>query len=394
MVPRIAFLHSYSLLCRRMNLRFVNPTFYPSMTLSSKQPNAIDIRTSLYNRSYLNRMNNDRRNEDFIQSNTKPDSKFLVFSHSLQILTHINPAASLALLPPEHVPPFDPNAIDPPLLVLGKDAKNVTHLAVRLPQPYNPTTWLATLPRTSGAPKFLHLRSAARTLDQSHAAMAAQARALFEFHARHAFCGMCGAPTLPEQGGSRRRCERNVHGLEPPPAGVADASIERTGCIGMWFPRTDPVVIMLVLDKSGDRALLGRQKRYTGGLFSCLAGFMEHGEGVDDAVRREVLEEAGVVVDRVRFFGSQPWPFPYSLMLGCIAEASVDTITVDEQELEAAQWFTRNEVKEMVTRAERLPRGEESIGFIVPPRTAIAGQMLAAYASSEEITSFDQTPLS
>lgn len=351
-----------------------------------------DIRSSIFNRSNLNRLNNERRSDTFLQSNVTPKSRFLIFSHTLQILTYLNPTACLALLPPEHVPPFQTDAVDPPLLVLGRDdSTNTPHLAVRLPPGYNPATWIATLPRDMGTPKFLHLRSASRTLDHAHAAMAAHARALFEFHARHAFCGTCGSTTLPEQGGTRRRCERNVNAIEPPVTG--DTTNDRTGCMGMWFPRTDPVVIMLVVDRTGNRVLLGRQKRFAGGLFSCLAGFMEHGEGVDDAVRREVVEESGMEVDRVRFFGSQAWPFPYSLMLGCVAQAAESTaITVDDHELEDAQWFTRDDVKAMVDRAKDVARGGQGSGFIVPPPTSIAGQMLMAYAHGDEITSFKPIP--
>lgn len=356
------------------------------MTSTNSGPS--EIRSSIFNRSNLNRLNNERRSETFVQSNMTPGSRFLVFSHSLQILTFLNPTARLALLPPEHVPPFQTDAVDPPVLVLGRDDTEVPHLAVRLPNGYNPAAWLATLPRDTGSPKFLHLRSASRTLDHTHAAMAAHARALFEFHARHAFCGTCGSPTLPEQGGTRRRCERNVQSIEYP--SIGDSSTERLGCLGMWFPRTDPVVIMLVVDQTGDRVLLGRQKRFAGGLFSCLAGFMEHGEGVDDAVRREVLEESGIRVGRVRFFGSQAWPFPYSLMLGCVAEAAADQINVDEHELEDAQWFSRDDVKGMVERAKDTARGGQGAGYIVPPPASIAGQMLAAYAAGDEITAFEK----
>lgn len=141
---------------------------------------------------------------------------------------------------------------------------------------------------------------------------------------------------------------------------------------------------MLVVHSSGDRILLGRQKRFPAGLYSCLAGFMEHGEGVEDSVRREVEEEAGVKVDSVRFYGSQPWPFPYSLMLGCIAEAITEHITIDEKEIQEAKWFTREEVKEMVAKGERREEG-----ISVPPRMAIAGQMIAAFANSDPITVFE-----
>lgn len=188
-----------------------------------------------------------RRNGTFIQSNTKLDFKFLEFYHSFEILTHKDLAASLALLTQEHVLTFDPNDIDTQLLVFVKDDVNVTRLAARLPQLYNPETWIYTLPPPSGGPKFIHFRSASRTFDESHAAIAAQGRALFEFHARHAFRGMCGYPTLPNQGGLRCHCERNFQALDPPPEGFSQPSIKRTGCMGMWFPRTDPVDIMLVM---------------------------------------------------------------------------------------------------------------------------------------------------
>lgn len=359
---------------------------FPTRSMASGHvygPN--DIRSCVFNRSDLNRLNTERRSETFVQSNVTPLSRFIVFSHTLQVLTYLDPSARLALLPPEHIPPFQTDSVDPPLLVLGRDDADVPHLAVRLPNGFNPSAWLSTLPREIGTPKFLHLRSASRTLDATHAAMAAHARALFEFHTRHAFCGICGAPTIPEQGGSRRRCERNVSG-DPTLSG--EASSERMGCLGMWFPRSDPVVIMLVVDQTGGRVLLGRQKRFAGGLFSCLAGFMEHGEGVDDAVRREVVEESGVRIGRVRFFGSQAWPFPYSLMLGCIAQAAADQITVDEHELEDAQWFSRDDVKAMVERAKDVATGGQGAGYIVPPPTSIAGQMLAAYAAGDAVTLF------
>lgn len=227
--------------------------------------------------------------------------------------------------------------------------------------------------------------------------MAAHARALFEFHTRHAFCGTCGSPTIPEQGGTRRRCERNIAPDAVENTMGKDKEEKESMCMGMWFPRTDPVVIMLVVDVTGESVLLGRQKRFAGGLFSCLAGFMEHGEGIDDAVRREVLEESGVQVDRVKFFGSQAWPFPYSLMLGCIAQThhngntnGDNGIQVDQHELEDAQWFTRDDVRAMVDRAKHVAAGGQGSGFIVPPPTSIAGQMLLAYANEDPVTAFDQ----
>ena len=127
---------------------------------------------------------------------------------------------------------------------------------------------------------------------------------------------------------------------------------------------------MLVTD--GDRCLLGRQSRFPVGMYSCLAGFTEIGETLEDAVRREVMEEAGLRVGRVEYFASQPWPFPSSLMLGCVAEATSNDITMDTNELEDARWFTRDEVKLMLAKAHPA-------GFTCPPRLAIANLLMQAW---------------
>ncbi|HEY8384423.1 MAG TPA: NAD(+) diphosphatase [Microvirga sp.] len=153
----------------------------------------------------------------------------------------------------------------------------------------------------------------------------AMAKSLLDWHRRHRFCAQCGTGTAAAQAGFRRDC----------PA-----------CGAQHFPRTDPVAIMLVA--RGDRCLLGRQPRFPPGMYSCLAGFIEPGETLEDAVRREVLEEAGVRVGAVAYAASQPWPFPSSLMIGCIAEAISEDIVIDREELEEARWFHRDEVRLML----------------------------------------------
>jgi len=160
----------------------------------------------------------------------------------------------------------------------------------------------------------------------------ATAKALLAWHGRHRFCSNCGASTQVTQAGWRRDCAR---------------------CGAEHFPRTDPVVIMLAID--GDRCLLGRQSRFAKGMWSCLAGFVEPGETIEDAVRRETLEEAGIVCGRVAYFASQPWPFPMSLMIGCHARALTTELKVDRSELEDARWFDRDEVVAMMLR--RHPDG-------------------------------------
>jgi NAD+ diphosphatase len=184
---------------------------------------------------------------------------------------------------------------------------------------------------------------------QDHLPPIAQAKAMLHWHARHRFCSNCGAPTNVTQCGWRRDCPH---------------------CKAEHFPRTDPVVIMLAV--KGDRCVLGRSPRFVQNMWSCLAGFIEPGEGIADAVRRETREEAGIECGRVKFFDAQPWPFPTSLMMGAHAEALSDQIVVDRDELEDARWFSRDEVASMLMR--KHPQG-----LTCPPGVAIAYHIMRAW---------------
>jgi NAD+ diphosphatase len=155
----------------------------------------------------------------------------------------------------------------------------------------------------------------------------AEAKAVLGWHARHRFCPNCGASTNPVEAGWRRDCP---------------------SCKVQHFPRTDPVAIMLPI--AGERCVLGRSPRFAPTMYSCLAGFIEPGETIEEAVRREVLEEVAITCGRVKYFTSQPWPFPMSLMIGCHCEALSEKITVDHSELEDARWFDREEVALMLRR--------------------------------------------
>lgn len=177
----------------------------------------------------------------------------------------------------------------------------------------------------------------------------AQAKALFHWHATHGFCARCGSPSTLSCAGFRRDCP---------------------SCGAQHFPRTDPVAIMLIT--RGDRCLLGRQARFVANSYSCLAGFIEPGETIEDAVRRETFEEAGIEVGAVRYLASQPWPFPASLMIGCLGEALTETITLDQDELEDARWFSRADARLMLER--RHPDG-----LITPPPMAIANHLLQSW---------------
>jgi NAD+ diphosphatase len=177
-------------------------------------------------------------------------------------------------------------------------------------------------PALEGA-EFADLRLAAALLPHEEAGLVAYARAMVSFRHRHRFCGSCGAPTEPQKNGRVMVCSRE-------------------GCGTEFFPRVDPAIIVLVTD--GDRALLGRQSGWPAGRYSTIAGFVEPGESLEDAVRREVLEETGVEIGEMTYQSSQPWPFPRSLMLGFRARAVTTKIRLGDRELEDARWFTRAEL--------------------------------------------------
>jgi NAD+ diphosphatase len=202
----------------------------------------------------------------------------------------------------------------------------------------------------------LDVRALAPTIAPGEAAILAEARSLLDWHARHRYCARCGTPTRMVSAGWKRRCPE---------------------CRAEHFPRTDPVVIMLAI--RGERALLGRNRRRPGARFSCLAGFVEPGETLEEAVRREVREEAGVHCGRVRYLAAQPWPFPSSLMMAFLAEALTEEITVDPEELAEARWFTRDQIREMVTRAATGPDDPSRVS--IPAPIAIAHHVCRRWSS-------------
>ncbi len=202
---------------------------------------------------------------------------------------------------------------------------------------------------------ILDLRSIAmQGLAPEHLPGLATAKALLTWHATHRFCAKCGHESKSAEAGWRRDC----------PA-----------CGAHHFPRTDPCVIMLAID--GERCLLGRQARFPPGMWSCLAGFVEPGETFEEAVRREMFEEAGIKIGRVSYYASQPWPFPMSVMIGFHAEAETTDLNIDTNELEGARWIERAEIAEMLLRRHR-----EQI--FTPPPVAIAHHLIRAFIERGE----------
>ena len=202
-------------------------------------------------------------------------------------------------------------------------------------------------PALSGSGEFKDLRQCGSALGHDEVALLAYARAMLYWHARQRHCGVCGAPTAPREGGHVRLCRREECGVQ-------------------HFPRTDPAIIVLVHD--GDDCLLGRQRRWPAGMYSTLAGFVEAGETLEQAVVREVAEESGIRVDEVRYVRSQPWPFPSSLMIGFAARARSREIDLQDDELEDARWFSREQIQ-----------NARDHGFFVPGVFSLAGQLIEAF---------------
>jgi NAD+ diphosphatase len=201
---------------------------------------------------------------------------------------------------------------------------------------------------------FRDARMAAQVVSTKDAAIIGQAKALIDWHQRHGFCPRCGAPTKMMDAGYRRLCGK---------------------CNAEHFPRVDPVVIMLATD--GEACLVGRGKQFPPGMFSALAGFVEPGETIEEAVRRELMEEASLKVGEVNYYATQPWPFPSSLMIGCFAKAESRDTKVDENELAEVRWIERSLARELID-------GKQVEGLRVPPPIAIAHHLIKTWALGEK----------
>lgn len=202
--------------------------------------------------------------------------------------------------------------------------------------------------------KFMDLRAIALRLPVGDPSTLGTAKAILDWNARHQFCAVCGKKTEMRDAGYMRKCSDGE-------------------CNAEHFPRTDPVVIMLPVN--GDECLIGRQPMFPENMYSCLAGFVEPGENIEEAVRREVFEEAGIRVGSVRYHSTQPWPWPSSLMIGCFADAETRDITVDGEELEEARWVSRALLRDVLN-------GATDSGVLLPPPMAIGFQLIRVFAES------------
>ena len=292
-----------------------------------------------YAGSPLDREALQRRRRDWVDAQRAADSSRYLPLYGLNPLVKLGGERTLAWARPEFFEDLEPA---PEPVLLGTH-DGVAHYGVDVSVADDPASF-----GLDGVAQFEDLRAVVSQLSSADAAIAAHARTMVDWHARHTHCAVCGGTTRAVQGGANRIC---------------------FDCQAEHFPRTDPVAIAVVVRDGG--CLLGRSPGWPERMYSALAGFVEAAETLEEAVRREVYEEAGVRIGKVRYVKSQPWPFPSSLMLGCIAEASSEEVRIDPAELEDAKWFTRDELVAALAGLDR--------GLMLPPPFAIANHLIQAW---------------
>jgi NAD+ diphosphatase len=300
-----------------------------------------------YSGSLLDRLSERRGETALIESLRGAEARTFVLAGESFVLAKRGNGFDAGLKPDEVALTGDPLEF----ALLGKSEKGHGHFALAIPPERIDAI------KANGKFIVVDLRSIALQglVPPEDLSALATAKALLFWHERHRFCSNCGKPTKLAQSGWRRDC---------------------THCTGQHFPRTDPCVIMLAIHK--DKCLLARQSRFPPGMWSALAGFVEPGESIEEAVRRETLEEAGIGSSRVAYFASQPWPFPMSIMIGCFAEAKTDQLKIDEIELEAARWVTKEECRLLLS-------GQHPARMFAPPPIAIAHHLIRAFVERDNL---------
>ena len=295
-------------------------------------------RPNFFSGPHIDRRAEERETADWLEAALADERALFVVSRGTAQLVRKESQPAIEFLPPSH--PLL-SGLDPRRLVLLGWFRGSRCLLVEI----DPLTPFEPPAGTS----FDELRALAPGLPADEAGLLAYARALSIWRARHRYCGLCGAPTVPDRAGHLIRCTKE-------------------SCLHEFFPRLDPAIIVLVTD--GERALLGRQAGWAPGRYSTIAGFVEPGESLEDAVAREVMEETGVHVTGARYDSSQPWPFPSSLMIGFQARAERGSRIVVGNELEDAQWFTRAQI-----RSDGIP--------LIPPSHSISYRLIATWLEGD-----------
>jgi NAD+ diphosphatase len=290
------------------------------------------------------RLAEKRDGASLAQAIAHPSAKFICFAEGKPVIRRVSDESVVCLFAQNEILPLSPNMGE---AVLLGHLENVPHIAVAVPGQADRLT--SPFDSSDIRPLFTGHLLSPPTLGEI-----AQASALLSWHQGCKFCGTCGAATRSESAGYKRVC---------------------TGCGKEHFPRTDPVTIMLITHEN--QCFLARSARFPEHMVSCLAGFIEPGETIEEAVRRETQEEAGLRTGEVTYVASQPWPFPHSLMIGCTAEAENADYVLEKDELESGGWFSREDVRAMM-------RDAHSSGAQVPPFGSIAHFLIAGWAEKRE----------
>jgi len=290
----------------------------------------------------IDRLSEKRQDDSAFTALELPQTQVMLLGSNRMLLDYSDEKTPRALFSLKEAQAFSPNLHEPVLLGLQDDVPIVALMTELDPE---------TLREPYRAQDYRSIYMEGLVPADLVGALA-QAAALTAWHSNHRYCGRCGSKSEMRAGGAKRVCPN---------------------CKAEHFPRTDPVAIMLPV--RGEKCILARSAHFIAGSYSCLAGFIEHGETIEAAVRRESFEEMGLSIGRVGYYASQPWPFPYSLMIGCHAEVLSDDFALDRSELEDGRWFDKSEVLEMLA-------GTHPNGLRVPASGAIATHLIRAWANN------------
>ncbi len=297
-----------------------------------------------YTEAKIDRLSEKRSDPAFIAERlAHPETILLPVWRGQNLIDETRDAPQASGLPVAEAADLLAEGLD--LVFLGEAAERA-YFAVNVSAYEEP----ANVPLLSERGTFRNLRDVGSSMSQDEGALLAFGRGLFAWHETHGFCPRCGAPSELRDGGHRRQC---------------------TSCGASQYPRVDPAVIMLV--RRGDMCLLGHNQRRPAKWFSCFAGFVEIGETLEEAVTREVMEEAGVKVTNVKYYASQPWPFPSSLMLGYHADCPEGDPTPDMEEIIETRWFSKDEIANI-----------DKTEFRLPPPDSMARQLMAAWIEGRD----------
>ena len=310
----------------------------PSPIFDTNAPHGEASRLVAFAHNTIDRQSEYRSEEELPRALSEETTRFFAITGD-RLIMRVSDETPVGLLAASDLERLQPEMAE--AILLGRTRERAARLAVPcLLQPDNLPEDYKAIDGRSVYRQFL--------LDEETLGAYAQANSLVQWGRTNRHCGRCGHAMKPEAGGYRRKCPHCEH---------------------TTFPRTDPVVIMLVVDEANNRCLMGRSPHFPEGMYSCLAGFVEPGETMEDAVRRETLEESGIEVGRVRYHASQPWPMPHSLMIGVIAEAVTTEIGYDTRELEDCRWFSVEQTEAMLASS----LGETGKA---PPPGAIAHRLM------------------